>query len=117
VVTAISPDFGYENKETEVSITGDGFKTDALVKLGGTDLLAIEVVSDELITATVPSGMEPGTYMLVVANQDGSTGSLPDAFEVREKRDSGCGCGLGSRGSASLLLILGCLALAVRRRE
>ncbi|HUU03666.1 MAG TPA: IPT/TIG domain-containing protein [Myxococcota bacterium] len=81
----ISPDFGYNDSETPVSITGGGFKVGATVRLGGTDLSAVQILSASLISASVPSGMDPGSYMLVVMNSDGGTASLPDAFEVRER--------------------------------
>jgi MYXO-CTERM domain-containing protein len=117
-IQAISPDFGYTDVETPVSITGGGFKSGATVRLGGTDLSAVQILSASLISATVPSGMEPGTYMLIVLNSDGGTASLADAFEVRERAcdtdcagkecgDDGCGgqcppgCGTGESCDAS----------------
>jgi hypothetical protein len=82
---AISPDSGFNDVETDVSITGGGFKSGATVRLGGTDLSAVQILSASLISARVPSGMAEGMYMLIVLNSDGGTASLPDAFEVRRR--------------------------------
>ncbi|NMB74068.1 MAG: hypothetical protein GYA21_02940 [Myxococcales bacterium] len=84
-IGAISPDWGYTDSETPVSITGGGFKAGATVRLGGTNLSAVQILSASLISATVPSGMQPGKYMLIVMNSDGGTASLADAFEVRQR--------------------------------
>ena len=88
-ITAISPDFGYDDVDTAVSITGQGFVDPVAVKLGGTNLVSTQVTSSQLIEATVPSGMEPGTYMLIVINPDSSTASLQEAFEVRHREQDG----------------------------
>ena len=109
-IQAISPDWGYADSETPVSITGGGFKAGATVRLGGTNLSAVQILSASLISATVPSGMQPGKYMLIVLNSDGGTASLPDAFEVREHTctpqctgkecgPDGCGGSCGTCGS------------------
>ena len=90
---------------------------------------AIQFNSAELLSATVPSGMEPGTYMLIVTNPDGDTDSLADAFEVRHRtssdggtdggvddpgKSSGCGCGHAGPVGGGLVLLL--LVALVRRR-
>ncbi|MBM4354202.1 MAG: hypothetical protein FJ109_10475 [Deltaproteobacteria bacterium] len=122
-ITGISPDFGYNDEDTSVSIVGTGFKAGATVKLGGTDLNAVQVISEGLISAKVPEGMEPDTYMLIVANSDGKTASLLNAFTVKEQEviepgaaDSGCNAGGGTAGSLALLLAA-LAALTVRRRH
>lgn len=130
-VDAISPDFGYDDGETSVSVTGEGFVAGATVRLGGTTLSAIQFNSAELLSATVPADMEPGLYMLIVTNPDGDTDSLADAFEVRHRestdggadggvddpgKSSGCGCGhAGGTGGAGLFLLL--LGALIRRRR
>jgi IPT/TIG domain-containing protein len=122
-VIAISPDFGYNDVETDVSITGTWFAPGATVKLGGTNLSAVQIVSSELISATVPAAMEPGTYMLVVANSNGDTDSIIDAFEVRLREDDGktggCGCSTPVSGSRALcvLLLLLPIGILVRRKS
>ena len=121
-VTGISPSFGYNDEDTAVSIVGAGFKPGATVKLGGTDLNALQVISEGLISAKVPEGMEPGLYLLIIANSDGKTASLLNAFDVREREieqtgspDSGCNAAGGSAGSLVVLLVaLALLAVAAR---
>jgi hypothetical protein len=90
-ISGISPAFGYADEQTSVSILGAGFRDDASVKLGGTDLIAVSVAGDGLIEATVPKGMTPGLYALIVVNPDGATESIPNAYEVRERDDSSAG--------------------------
>jgi hypothetical protein len=92
VVDAMSPDFGFTDEDTKVSITGSGFKAGLTAKLGAMPLGIFGVTGDSLIDATVPKGLSPGKYLLVVVNPDGKTGTLKDAFEARE-RPAGCGDG------------------------
>jgi hypothetical protein len=115
-VTGISPSFGYNDEDTAVSIVGTGFKPGATVKLGGTDLNAVQIVSEGLISGKVPAGMEPGIYLLIVANSDGKTASLLNAFDVRERvlEEAGAadgGCSAGAAPAGSLLLL--CAAFAM----
>ncbi|MBN2497140.1 MAG: IPT/TIG domain-containing protein [Deltaproteobacteria bacterium] len=118
-IYGISPDFGYEDSATDVSITGNSFQSAAAVRLGATTLKAIRVESSQLITATVPPDMAAGSYMLIVTNPDGQTDSLDDAFEVRirEPDSRGCGCSSGAPGQAWLLLVGLGIALALRERR
>ncbi|MBL6976110.1 MAG: IPT/TIG domain-containing protein [Deltaproteobacteria bacterium] len=83
LVIAISPISGFNDEQTDVSIVGDGFQDGAIAKLGGTNLVGVQVLSESLISATVPKGMTPGTYILVVLNKDETSGFLTDAFEVK----------------------------------
>jgi len=126
-IVAVSPNFGYEDAETNIAIDGTGFALGATVMLGADNLSAVQVVSAQLITATVPSGMVPATYMLVVINTDGKTASLIDAFEVKEAPlddvlgDTSGGCralpAAGATGGAALLLLIATLAVLWRRRR
>jgi len=103
-VLDVSPDSGYNDVETPVSIVGKGFKAGLTAKLGAQDLGSIQVTGDALVEAVVPAGMAAGTYMLVVVNSDQTTGFLGDAFEVKDRpavitddgpgpTDEGPGCG------------------------
>jgi hypothetical protein len=124
-VLSVSPSFGYNDEDTDVSIVGTGFKAGATVKLGGTDLSGVQVVSSELISAKVPEGMEPATYVLIVANSDGGTGTLLNAFEVKEREvetagSSSGGCSAGGSVPSAAWLLFGLLVLvagAVRARR
>ena len=118
-VSNISPDSGHNDVDTEVTVTGSGFVTGATAMLGGTDLKDVEVVGDAIIHATVPAGMTPDQYLLVVVNPDGSSGSLPNAFEVLEGDvpDSSGSCGLvPAAGAPAVLLAFFALLAALRIR-
>lgn len=108
VITGISPNWGSTDEETAVSITGAGFVDGASVKLGAVNLNQVVVLSAGLIEGVVPSGLQPGVYMLVVLNPDGSTVSLPEAFEVREPAGGGAssgGCAASTRATSALALL------------
>lgn len=82
-ISAISPSFSPNDTPTQVSIVGESFAEGAAAKLGATALENVTVTGTQLITATVPPGMAPGTYMLVVINPDETSTFLLDAFEVQ----------------------------------
>ncbi len=114
-VTAISPDWSYNDVEKPVSISGTGFLAGASVKLGATNLSQVVVVSAGLIEAVVPAGLEPGPYMLVVINSDGTTGSLPEAFEVRDvpSGDASGGCAMAPQASLGVVLLAALMLAAL----
>ena len=102
-VTGISPTSGFDDTETEVSITGTGFVDGMTAKVGGTKLGSVQVIGDALIEATVPKGLEPDTYLLVVITPDERSATLLNAFEVKARpvaedvgADPGPGCGDGA---------------------
>jgi hypothetical protein len=109
----VSPDFGTTTAPTPVSITGRGFAAGARVKLGASDLADVTLTGQALLEATVPAGLAPGLYTLIVVNPDGGLAQRVDAFEVRAPvggtTDTGC------QGGA--LSALGLLALLLRRRR
>ena len=126
-VTAISPTSGYNDADTPVAVIGTGFTAGATVKLGGTALSAVQVDGPGLMSATVPAGMDPGFYMLVVMNSGGDMATLMNAYEVKEKEvetdepltsgDGGCHTSAGAAGPAALVLLFLGLVLAVRMRR
>ena len=65
-------------------MVGTGFTQATTAALGATPLENVSVTGTQLLNATVPAGMAPGTYMLVVINPDETTAFLTDAFEVLE---------------------------------
>ena len=65
-------------------MVGNGFVEGTTAALGATALENVTVTGTQLLNATVPAGMQPGIYMLVVINPDETTAFLTDAFEVRE---------------------------------
>ena len=86
-VSSVDPVTAPNDVDTFVTITGTGFVEEEggvtiTAYLGTTELEAVMWVSDTELTATVPWGMDPGTYDLIVENPDGQTGTLGDAFTV-----------------------------------
>ena len=123
-ITGISPDWGYGDETTAVSVTGEGFVEGLTIRVGPEKMGILEVVGDSLVDAMIPEGLEPGTYDVIVALPDESTASLTDAFEVREREvtttaaSDGGGCGGAGRGGLGLLWSLGLLmALTWRQRR
>jgi hypothetical protein len=82
-ISALSPASASNDAPTQVSIVGNGFAEGAAATLGATALENVTVTGTQLITAAVPAGMIPGTYMLVVINPDETSTFLLDAFEVQ----------------------------------
>ncbi len=80
-VSAIAPVTGTNDIDTSVTITGSDFAANPTVMLGTTALTNVAVVSSTTLTATVPWGINPGTYGLTVVNPDGGN-TLPSAFTV-----------------------------------
>ena len=78
-VTAISPASGPTSGGTPVTITGTGFLTGSMVKLGGTAATGVTVVSSTSITATT-AAHPSGVVDVVVTNSDTQSGTLPQSF-------------------------------------
>ncbi len=104
-VSAIDPSAAYNDIDTSVTITGTNFATGAggtippTVSLantpsGSTPLTDVALVDATILTATVPWGMDAGTYDLTVTNPDGGTASQPAAFTV--------GAGIGQWNAGDL---------------
>jgi len=81
IVSSVTPDSGYNDAATSIAIAGANFQPGATASLNGTSL-SPTVVNDNLMRATVPSGMTPGSYDLTVVNPDGHSGVLLGAFTV-----------------------------------
>lgn len=81
-VVDISPRKGSNDQSTNVSISGTGFQLGLSVKLGAELIGVQQVTGDSLIQATVPEGLEEGTYSVIVINPDNTTATLPNGFEV-----------------------------------
>ena len=78
-VTAISPGSGPSSGGTPVTITGTGFLTGSMVKLGGTAATGVTVVSSTSITATTPAHAA-GVVNVVVTNAEEQSGTLTNGY-------------------------------------
>jgi photosystem II stability/assembly factor-like uncharacterized protein len=65
-------------------MTGSVVITPPAVYLGDTSLDDVIWVNSRILSATVPWGLESGTFTLTVVNPDGRTGSLSNAFTVTQ---------------------------------
>jgi hypothetical protein len=70
---------GVDTGGTELTLTGTGFETGAVVYIGGTMCTAIIVVGPTHITCDSPAGTA-GSAEIVVVNTNGGTGVLADGF-------------------------------------
>ncbi|MFQ5421076.1 MAG: IPT/TIG domain-containing protein, partial [Anaerolineae bacterium] len=78
----ILPDFGTNDKTTNVTVLGVNFQNGATLSLGGTPLQSVTFISPNQLQAVVPAGMPPGAYDLMVVNPDGLSDTLLNAFVV-----------------------------------
>jgi hypothetical protein len=87
-LSAVSPSSAYNDIDTTVTITGTDFATDAsgtippTATLGSAALADVTFVNSTTLTATLPWGVNPGTYDLKVTNPDGGSANLAGAFIV-----------------------------------
>ena len=77
---SLTPDTGSTGQT--VSITGNGFSGTPSLLLGDVWLEDVVVLAGDSITATIPAGLLPGTYDLILYNGDCQEAMLPDAFTV-----------------------------------
>ena len=82
IVTAIEPNSGYNNQNTNVTITGTNFVETPSASLDGNSLTDLSFVDSTKLLAVVPANLSPGTYDLTVTNPDGGSGTLLSAFTV-----------------------------------
>lgn len=124
LVASITPNTGENTASTPVLIVGEGFQAGIEV-LVGTTAIGVTETRPERIRATVPEGLTPGVYDVILTNPDDSTVVLAQAFTVTDPStnrqsgaEEGCGCaatGAQIPGAALLLLVVGGF-LRLRRR-
>ncbi len=124
LVASITPNTGENTASTPVLIVGEGFQPGIEV-LVGTTAIGVTEHRTERIRATVPEGLAPGVYDVILTNPDDSTVVLAQAFTVTDPStnrqsgaEDGCGCaatGAQIPGAALLLLVVGGF-LRIRRR-
>jgi hypothetical protein len=78
-VTTVAPATGPTGGGTVVTITGTSFASGATVSFSGTAATNVAVVNSTSITATAPAHAA-GTVNVAVANPDGQSGMLANAF-------------------------------------
>jgi hypothetical protein len=81
-ISAITPNSGYNDRNTNVTLTGNNFQRTPSLSLGGHPLINIAFVDATRLLAIVPANLPPGTYDLAIANPDGQSVRLPAAFTI-----------------------------------
>ena len=86
-VSAVTPKFGYDGAATSITISGVSFVSTPrayLISAAKTQTLLENVafVSATSLTASVPSGLAPGSYDVAVEDPDHCAGILVGAFKV-----------------------------------
>lgn len=85
-VDSVSPTSGSTNGGTLVLVKGDGFRSDSVVRIGGP---TTELTFFDAQTIRVRTGAHSaGSADVLVANPDGSTASIPNAFQYQNWIDS-----------------------------
>jgi hypothetical protein len=79
---SIAPSSGYNDRVTNVTITGSNFQRTPSVRLGGHPLINVSFVDATRLLAVVPASLPAGTYDLTVVNPDGQSANRPAAFTV-----------------------------------
>ena len=122
-ISSITPSSAANDKDTDVTIVGQGFSADTSFRVGPTRLSNVLVQSDSAALATVPAGIAPGVYN-VVANRGAEQFSLDQGFIVEEAAKGGSGgssdgCQVApgtSNGVIGLILALATGLFVARRR-
>jgi hypothetical protein len=79
-VTSVVPNSGPVTGGTNVTITGNGFVTGAVVRFGNNNATSVTIVSPTQITATTPSQTSAGAVTVQVRNSSTLIGQLTNGF-------------------------------------
>ncbi|NUN15497.1 MAG: IPT/TIG domain-containing protein [Myxococcales bacterium] len=103
----ITPTTGSNDQATTVTVLGAGFATGLTARIGPNSLQDVTINSDKAFTATVPSGITPGVYSLIVSVGSAQT-TMTDAFEIRaaaKSSDGDSGCKTTRVGNTTILML------------
>jgi len=81
-ITSITPNTGPNDRQTPITITGQGFTTSTLAYLDDIPLLRVTLVDSATLQARVPFGLVTGVYTLTVT--DTETATWTNAFTVTQ---------------------------------
>ena len=79
-ILSITPNRGVNSAPVPVVIRGSDFYGMPTARLGTSVLIAISAATTDTLTGTVPAGITPGVYALVVENPDGQSDILSPAY-------------------------------------
>ena len=115
-ISSISPQFGWTNADTNITISGANFSPAAAVTFSpagsvtGLQLTYVAFVSTSQIQAVVPKGMAVDWYDVTVTNPDGAKGTSVKAFYVSQNPPpviTGIAPASGSSNAATQITITG----------
>lgn len=81
-VASISPSAGPLSGGNTVTITGTGFRSGLVARIGGLDCTNVNLISGTQFTCRPPA-KTAGTYAIAVLNSDTQRGALPNAYTYR----------------------------------
>jgi hypothetical protein len=79
-ILSITPNWGVNLAPVPVVIRGSNFYGMPTARLGASVPIAISAATTDTLTGTVPAGITPGVYALVVQNPDGQSAILSPAY-------------------------------------
>ncbi|HBY96708.1 MAG TPA: hypothetical protein DEP84_22640, partial [Chloroflexi bacterium] len=82
LVESIEPASAPPGVDAGVTIRGQNFQPGANPFIGSTSLQSVDQPDTETLHGTLPAGLPPGTYAVVVVNPNGKTGQLPNGFTI-----------------------------------
>lgn len=95
-LTSVSPKSAPTAASTEIAVLGEGFVSGLELSLDARKIGVVEVKPGRIL-ATVPSGLTPKAYDVIVTNPDGKTALLAGGFTVT----SGAGVDMGQQDMSS----------------
>ena len=82
-VDAVSPSYGLNDRQTDITIFGSNFEPGLSVSIGDVSLTISSTLTGEL-TATVPAGLDAGLHDITARNSDTLKGRLAGAYTSLE---------------------------------
>ncbi len=81
-ILSVSPGIGKTDASTGVVITGTDFMSGAAVMIGDKEIENVTFVSYAELRATIPAGMDPGTYDIKVTNPNSRMTTEEGGFKI-----------------------------------
>lgn len=115
-ISSITPQFGWTNADTNITISGANFSPSAAVTFSpsgfaaGMSLTYVAFESSSQLQAVVPKGMAVGWYDVTAINPNGGEGTLRKSFYVSQNPPpviSGIAPASGSSNAATQITITG----------
>lgn len=122
-VTSITPSSAPNDRDAQITVVGAGFTAETVFRIGPTRLTQVTVQNETVALATVPAGITPGVYDVVVS-QGADQYVFTQGFSVEDASPAassgggsggGCQTSPGRGGSLLALLLAAAVGWMVRR--